>query len=206
MIVFDIDGTLVDTKKGIISALNYILHEYGSNSIPVEQQDKYIGPPIQVSLMKYNGFSDEKAVEATALYREVYVQRFISQSEPYPYLKETLSELKDLGYELGIATMKTQKQVERLLELFGLADFFRIIKTAREDGSLSKQQMLMDIRDNYKFKSVNMIMVGDTQGDYEAAKNTNCSFVSADYGYGVINASSNIKRISELRGIIKLLK
>lgn len=205
LIVFDLDGTLFDTKRGIIAALNYVLQEYGISSIPTDQQDKYIGPPIKVSLMNYNGFSGEKSEEATNLYREVYVQRFISQSEPYPYLKETLSALRDLGFELGIATMKTQKQVDRLLDLFGLADSFGIIKTAREDGSLSKQQMLIDIREHYKSEIVDVVMVGDTQGDYEAAKNAKCDFIAADYGYGNINASLDTKRLNELKDIIKLL-
>ena len=206
LIVFDVDGTLFDTKKGIISALNYVLNQFGEEDIPVNEQDKYIGPSIRESLMKYNGFSVEKSEEATGLYREVYVERFISQSVPYSHLDEVLIELQGMGFELGIATMKTKRQVERLLEIFRLTDVFKFVKTAREDGALSKKQMLIDICDLFEANQLDVYMVGDTQGDYEAARAAGCRFIAADYGYGrITEESSEVKHINTLYEVLNVL-
>lgn len=205
LIIFDVDGTLFDTKKGIISALNYVLNQFGEKKIPVNEQDKYIGPSVREALKKYNGFSSEKVEEATSLYREVYVQKYISQSEPYPCLEEVMTALQTKGFEIGIATMKTKGQVDRLLEVFNLTDVFEIVKAAREDGTLSKTQMLIDICNDFETGQSEVYMVGDTQGDYEAARAAGCRFIAADYGYGHIHDELEVKHISELNDVLNIL-
>lgn len=182
VIIFDLDGTIVDTKKGIIEALNFVLCSYGMQKIRREDEWDYIGPSVYDSFKNKMGFSEDKAKEATFLYRKNYIEKNIYNFELYHGVKEVLLELKKRGYILGIATMKTKKQVEKLFELANLIDFFDIIKYALDDGSYKKYQMLLDIKKHYQCEYY--YMIGDTIGDYNAAKDAEIQFVFANYGYG----------------------
>lgn len=201
-IIFDVDGTLFDTRDGIIQALNYVLKVHGRSEIKKEDEARYIGPPIKKSLMEFQGMEELEADEATALYRKSYVEKFIGDSIWYDDAVETLKELKDRGWILGIATMKTMPQLEALIRDFNCGDLFSVLKAAKEDRSLSKSQMLKDIKEEYQ-DADGYIMVGDTMGDYEAAKEAGYKFVAADYGYGDIKnlEAKHIGQFKDLLGI-----
>lgn len=183
VVVFDVDGTLFDTKRGIIDALNCMLRSYGEEPIEESEENKYIGPSIKESLVRLHGFDEKKACEGTELYRKIYVEQFIGKSVAYQGIKKTLGKLKEYGCILGIATMKTQHQLDRLMESLDLGTYFTVIKTAKEDGSLSKAQMLKQIMDLYGGNGI-FYMVGDTYGDFLASQQEGYDFIMADYGYG----------------------
>lgn len=202
-IVFDVDGTLFDTRVGIIHALNYVLRNHGKAEIEESDEAKYIGPPIKKSLMEYQGMNEAEADEATALYRKCYVERFISDSAWYDGAVETLMVLKEKGCVLGIATMKTMPQLEALVKDFHCEDLFAVMQAAREDGSLSKAQMLVHIKEEYPDLE-RFVMVGDTIGDFKAAEQAGYEFVAADYGYGDVEGLEvkHISRFPELLTIV----
>lgn len=201
-IIFDVDGTLFDTRDGIIQALNYVLKVHGRSEIKKEDEAKYIGPPIKKSLMEFQGMNEAEADEATALYRKSYIEKFIGNSVWYDGAVETLKELKDRGWILGIATMKTMPQLEALVRDFHCGDLFSVLKAAKEDGSLSKAQMLKDIKEEYPDVE-KFVMVGDTMGDYKAAKEAGYEFVAADYGYGDIK-DLEAKHIGRFRDLLEI--
>lgn len=183
MIVFDVDGTLFDTAPGIIRALNEVLAAYGRKLIADNEGAGYIGPPICDSLERFCGMEHETALEATALYRKLYVEKYVVSSVLYEGMREVLDALHARGERVGIATMKTMPQIDKLLAVFDMAGDFAVVKAAREDGSLSKTEMLSQIRTEFPDESRYM-MVGDTAGDYRAAVNAGFAFVFATYGYG----------------------
>ena len=198
-IIFDIDGTLFDTKQGIIACLNDVLRSNGDKAINSDDENKYIGPSIKESLIRINGYSEAKATSATKRYREIYVNRFISLSVPYEGLAELLKTLNNNGSHISIATMKTYKQVERLFELFNIKSFFTCIETAKEEGGYTKADMLNSIKT--KYPEDELVFVGDTIGDYKAAKEININFIFASYGYGNIDMYNGIilKTLKELK-------
>ena len=202
-IIFDVDGTLFDTRDGIIQALNYVLKVHGRSEIKKEDEARYIGPPIKKSLIEFQGMEELEADEATALYRKSYVEKFIGDSIWYDGTVETLKELKDRGWILGIATMKTMPQLEALIRDFNCGDLFSVLKAAKEDGSLSKVQMLKDIKEEYPDVE-KFVMVGDTMGDYKAAKEAGYEFVAADYGYGDIR-NLEAKHIGQFKDLLNIL-
>ena len=79
-IIFDIDGTIFDTKQGIIACLNDVLLSNGDEPIISEEENRYIGPSIKDSLMRFNGYSEKLAIASTKLYRERYVDYFIGDN------------------------------------------------------------------------------------------------------------------------------
>lgn len=206
VVVFDVDGTLFDTKRGIIDALNCMLRSYGEEPIEESEENKYIGPSIKESLVRLHGFDEKKACEGTELYRKIYVEQFIGKSVAYQGMEKMLIKLKETGCILGIATMKTRPQIDRLMDLFNLGTYFSVIKTAREDGSLNKEQMLKQIKKMYGERCL-YYMVGDTLGDYLASEGASYEFIATDYGYGNVKELDcrHIKRLEELVGILELV-
>lgn len=186
-IIFDIDGTIFDTKPGIINALNYTLEQFGKERIAQDEEDKYIGPPVKKVLEDYQNFSEVDAIKGTALYRKVYVEKYVNNSTPYDKIKDVLEQFFRKKYIIGIATMKTGKQIDKLLDIFDYRKYFSVIETAREDGSWTKTQMLLEIKKKYNVFENELYMIGDTMGDFEAAKNAGFTFIAADYGYGDIS-------------------
>jgi len=202
MIIFDIDGTLFDTKEGIIKTFNKVLGLVGTKTIEVNDEAKYIGPPVKSSFIKYAELSEAVANEATALYRKYYVEEYVGFSRLYDGVETCLNELLDKGYILGIATMKTYPQVKKLLDITIESKYFSVIKTAKEDGSLSKSQMLKEIKT--EFGEGMYYMVGDTEGDYKASCDAGMNFIYASYGYGELllnNDTYILKKFSDLLDI-----
>lgn len=201
-VIFDIDGTLFDTKPGIIECLNDVLNCFGCEPIITSEEDKYIGPSVKDSFMIYHGFDEEKASKATRMYREKYVEKYIRKSIPYEGISDVFNYLKSKEYIVCIATMKTRKQVDALLKIFKFETVFDHIECAREEGGYTKLDMLNSIKTLYPCDDI--IFVGDTNGDYKAAIKADVRFVYAEYGYG--NIEGNLDAIVSLKKLIEYLR
>lgn len=175
--IFDVDGTLVNTHDGIIHTIREVLEDLDLSYSG--DYDLWIGPPVKKSFMEFCGLDENRADEATHLYRKKYVEKYITESYLYPGMIVTMDELKNRGVRLAVATMKTKPQVDKLFSYLGIADYFDVIRTARDDGSLSKAQMVADI-----MGSNDAYMIGDTNGDKEAAEKALCHFIGITYGFG----------------------
>ena len=116
------------------------------------------------------------------LYRQIYVEKYVETSVLYDGVTYLLEELEKKKAVLCIATMKTAKQVEKLLPCLGIEDYFSQVLCASEDGSLKKTDMIRHLKSSYCEEDV--FMVGDTMGDYESAKSADVRFIGAGYGYG----------------------
>lgn len=200
---FDIDGTLFDTKPGIISALNEVLQIYGKAPILCDE-NKYIGPPINFSLLNFFSFSEHDADVAAGLYRKIYVEKYICYSELYPCIYNLIKELKNKNNKIYIASMKTKIQVDRLLEIYGLENFFDGIYCGKDDGSLNKKDMLSMIR-SMNDTIDKFVMIGDHESDYLAAKKNGFVFISADYGYGDIADKPDCFHVTNSAELFSLL-
>lgn len=200
-VIFDIDGTLFDTKPGIIECLNDVLNCFGCEPIITSEEDKYIGPSVKDSFMIYHGFDEEKASKATKMYREKYVEKYIRKSIPYEGISDVFDYLKSKEYIVCIATMKTRKQVDALLKIFKFDTIFDHIECAKEEGGYTKLDMLDSIKSLYPDND--LVFVGDTNGDYKASVKSGVRFVYAEYGYGDIER--NVETIVSLKELIEHL-
>ncbi len=201
-IIFDVDGTIFDTKQGIIDCLNEVLEEFGYDKISDDLQDRYIGPPIKDSLIKFHEFSESDACNATAMYRDRYVSKHVGNSIPYEGLYSLLNWIKEKNYNLCIATMKTRNQVDALLEAFRIESYFDCVETAKYEGGYSKHEMLEKIK--LLYRGSEFMFVGDTNGDYKASQKAKISFVYAQYGYGCVEQIDGIviHSLEDLKSIL----
>lgn len=203
--IFDVDGTLFNTREGIVNAFNKVLVEFKKEKLTQNQESRIIGPSVRDSFINMFNFSNEDSELATKLYRKYYVEEFIVQSKLYDGVMETLFGLKRKKCKLCIATMKTETQIQKLLKINNLKDLFDIVKAAKDDGSYKKAQMILDIKGDFG-SDYKYYMVGDTNGDYEAAKKAEVEFIGVTYGFGFDDEYHSFLTVERLNDLVKYVE
>ena len=163
-ILFDVDGTLIDSAPGILNTLEEV---FSSMGVDVARSDlgRYIGPPLRKSFGEH--FSDPaKIEEATKRYRVSYAAKGCHEGDVYPGVVEMLGRLKAAGLTLCTATCKPTDVVRPILEEQGLAPYFSFVLA---------QPVMQGKR---------VLMVGDRRDDMQGAVNCGLDAAAVLYGYG----------------------
>lgn len=191
-VLFDLDGTLTDSYDGIINGLKYCLSRFTVEPKP-DTFRKIIGPPITWSLQNYYGFDDENAKLGLKYFREYYETGGYLENKVYSGVEDMLGILRGHDKKLMLATSKPQKMAERVLEHFGLADYFCFIAGVTVDSDLtnpsvkprkSKEDVIEYVlKANGIFDPENAVMVGDRSWDIKAGKMFGLQTVGVSYGY-----------------------
>ena len=184
-ILFDLDGTLVDPKEGIINALKYTLSFFNVEIKKTEDLYKFIGPPLRDSFSRYYGF-DEKDVEIAILkYREYYKEKGVLQVRLYDGVDNLLRELEKAKKNLIIATSKPEIYAMKILENLGIIDYFSFVCGGTLDSSREKKtDIIKYILSKNNLDDNNTVMVGDKSHDIIGAKEANIDSIGVLYGYG----------------------
>lgn len=144
-LLFDLDGTLTDSKLGITTCVQYALEKMGRKIPPIEELLCFIGPPLIASFQEYCNMSLEEAKQATVFYRERYAVKGLFENKVYSGIPEVLEKLKQAGYVLAIATSKPEEYLIRILDHFHLRDYFTTISGSGLLGERnSKTEVIKD--------------------------------------------------------------
>lgn len=182
LVIFDLDGTLLDTSPGIFGSVRYVEEKLGLTPISDGELPCFVGPPPKSMYMKIYGLNEATASLAAKYHREYGRDKAIYQAKIYPYIKEVLIELKKMGYKLAVGTLKSQLIAEKVLEISNIAECFDIIIGMDDREQLTKSMIINQIIE--KCDSKNAIMVGDSIYDYDGAKESNIDFLGVLYGFG----------------------
>lgn len=184
-ILFDLDGTLTDPGLGITNSVAYALNKFGIEVPDRTALYQFIGPPLRDSFMEYYGFSPEQAEDAIATYREYFSVEGLFENEVYPGIPELLARLKASGKTLIVATSKPEEFSRRILEHFGLLDFFTFVAGATMDGSRgTKIQVMEHAISTCGVDVSDAVMIGDRKFDILGAKHFGLASVGVLFGYG----------------------
>ncbi len=186
MIIFDLDGTLSNSKEGITKSVQYALKKMGIIEDNLENLVHHIGPPMKDEMLRCYGFSDEQATQATDYYRERYVPIGLYESDIYPGVEEMLVKLKKSGKYLAIATSKPQNMAEEVLKYLNIYEFFDTVMGAQLNGPRqSKAAVLEALFEKIQIKDRNKaILIGDTCFDVDGAKTVGIDCIGVSYGFG----------------------
>lgn len=185
-ILFDLDGTLIDSGKGIINAVKYALKKYGIDETNEALLRSFVGPPLNQQFAKCYGFSAEKSLEAVMVFREYYETKGILENEMYKDIDKVLKHLKEQGNFLMVATSKPEKFAHNILAQHDLEKYFDFIGGSLVDGSRVTKIQVLDhvLKTNEINNADEALMIGDTKYDMIGAKNFNLKTVAVTYGYG----------------------
>ncbi|MDO5695716.1 MAG: HAD hydrolase-like protein [Eubacteriales bacterium] len=207
IILFDLDGTLINSYRGIRYCVEYALAETGFQ-VAEEDFPLFIGPPLTDSFMKYAGMNEEEAAAAVAAYRKRYIPEGIHMYDLYPGVEETLAGLYERGKRIGLATSKPEPMAEQILREQGLDGYFEVIGGSIHDRDRGrKAEVLSYVLGRFQQPSpVTTVLIGDTIFDLEGARSVGMDCILVTYGFGaettVRQADASVDRLPEILDII----
>jgi phosphoglycolate phosphatase len=188
-IVFDLDGTLVDSAPEIATALNSAMTGIGQPPFPLTEVQSFIGGGASVALKRAlatRGTSiDDAAFDAmmTSFYK-VYAEVSEAGNGLYSGVAETLGELQRRGLPLGLCTNKAEHITAIALRALGIAPFFTAVVGARDDlPRKPAPDMLMAVLAKLGARPADVLVVGDSRSDVGAARAAGCPVIAVSYGY-----------------------
>lgn len=184
-VLFDLDGTLTDPGVGITNSVAYALERYGITVNDRSELYRFIGPPLAESFIKYYGFAEKDAKDAVMVYREYFTDRGIFENEVYPGIPDMLGRLCDAGIKCVVATSKPWVFAEKILDHFGLREYFGFVAGAELDESrTSKSEVIAYALEKCRISPADAVMVGDRSHDILGAKANGLRSVGVLFGYG----------------------
>ena len=183
-LIFDLDGTLTDSKPGIVGCLRKVLDARGmGDQGPL---DRFVGPPVEEWTMDLLPDASEEARAALARdYRACYDREGWKNNSVFAGVREMLTQLHGLGFPLYVCTSKQQRFAVRILHFFALADLFTAIYGDKaEYASHSKVDLLAILLRESSLESDSAWMIGDRIYDIEAAHANHIRCLAAGWGYG----------------------
>ena len=187
ILLFDLDGTLTDSQEGILNCAKHVLRKFGREIPDDRSLHAFIGPPLLDSFLTVCGMNDEDADAAVKCYRERYGVKGLFENRVYDGIPELLSALRNTGYRLGIATSKPEVYTHRILEHFGLSDFFEAVagctigvKGETKADMIRLAMKRMGLTDEDK---PYVLMIGDRKHDILGARECGMKCAGVRYGF-----------------------
>ena len=204
-IIFDLDGTLIDSSKDIISCLDLAYKRVNINHVKIN--NSHVGPKISLIINQLTpDIYDYEKDMIINYYREIYDNLKIKNSVLYDGVLETLNHLKSKDKQLFIATNKPDSATLPLLDYFNIRHFFKdvLTPTSIKNKELNKSQMISYIIKKYNLIKYSTTMVGDHPDDIEAARNNNLVSIAVLYGYSPTDVLKSCKPNFEINNILDI--
>lgn len=183
-LIFDLDGTLTDSKPGILGCLQKVIEARGITDHG--ELDRFIGPPVEqwaIELLPKGSEAEQAALARD--YRACYDREGWSNNSVYPGVREMLVELQRQGFPLFVCTSKQQHFAVRILDAFDLSVFFAaIFGDKSEYTSHSKVDLLANLLREHALEPATTWMIGDRCFDTEAAHANGLRCLLVGWGYG----------------------
>jgi phosphoglycolate phosphatase len=211
-LIFDLDGTLIDSKRDLIRSVNAMLAELGRELLPEDTISGYIGhgAPQLVGRALGNGATEAECERALKFFLEYYEGHKMDSTCAYPGVQEALDELS--GFPMAILTNKPVRVSVRILEGLGLTKYFRAVyggnsfETKKPDP-LGARKILGE----FCAGPEEAILVGDSEVDVQTARNSGMLAAAVNYGFGLHDraaypADVYLDRLTELVPLLRVAK
>ncbi|MCD5003316.1 HAD-IA family hydrolase [Enterococcus saccharolyticus] len=183
-ILFDLDGTIIDSSEGIYASINYAMRKLNKEELPSNVLKTFVGPPLLESFIRI-GLTQEKAELAVGYYRELYKKEGMYQVAVYEGMQETLQKLSQ-DKNIFIATSKPEYFAKKILDYLKFSDYFTGIYGAdlaglrSEKAAVIQYALAMEKLENLS----SIVMIGDRKHDILGAKENNLESIGVLYGFG----------------------
>ena len=194
LLIFDLDGTLVDSVSDLRAAANQMLRERGRKPLTLTQVKQMVGdgaPALVARALAASGADSSEAVTALPRFLAIYEANAAQLSQPYPGVPETLTELRRRGFRTAICTNKPQRATIAVLQGLGLLPLFdgiaggdRFAVRKPDPGHLLK--LMSELGATPAVSA----MIGDNENDAAAARAAAVPLVLMRYGYARVDPAS----------------
>lgn len=184
-VIFDLDGTLIDSGKGIVYSIRYAEKEMRLDKTEDKQIIKYIGMPIREMLKRLYSIESESLEKTLHLYRQNYCEYGCKLTSIFDGVPDMLRELKANGYRIALGTSKRRDSAMLLLKQKRLFTYFDVISTAKPDDLvINKAEIITNAVKQMALVPSECAMVGDRVYDIEGAREAGTISICVKYGYG----------------------
>ncbi|OLF35206.1 phosphoglycolate phosphatase [Psychrobacter sp. C 20.9] len=193
LLIFDFDGTLIDSVPDLADATNAMLTTLGKDTYPIETIRNWIGNGSRMLVERAligdvtvpeGALTQAEADHAEQIFFEAYKNLSGSKTVAYPDVDSGLKQLHAAGYTLALVTNKPIRFVPKILESFGWQDLFSEVMGG---DSLSTKKPdpapLLHVCDALNVSVAQSVMIGDSRNDILAGQNTNMDTLGLSYGY-----------------------
>ena len=203
-IIFDFDGTLVDSEKAIYECFQKITKHIAPERESYAK-NLLIGPPLRDTASEILGAEKQDLLdEFVQLFITMHDEQVICHTQPYPDVIQVLKKLYTKNIPMALATNKRSAPIQKLIDHFGWEDYFVFVECSdSKDQIRNKNEMIKDIlKLNKDFK--NSHYIGDTVNDGISANINNIKFIKASYGYGKNQDWSNVHITESIESILEI--
>ena len=184
-IIFDFDGTLADTQRGIVATAQEVLRRMGREAADERALAATIGLPLRENFTRGAGLSDEEADRAVTIYREIFETFAIPAITVFPGVEEVLATLAARGVPMAVASSRGQHSLEGLMHHLGLDCYIPLsfvfgVETAARPKPAP--DILYVILGKLGAKPEETLVVGDTTFDIEMGRAAGCYTCGVSYG------------------------
>lgn len=182
LLIFDWDGTLMDSAGTIVNCIQAASRDMGLPEPSREAASHIIGLGLRQALETL--FPDLPEHEHPRL-ADFYRQHYLSQDEQiqlFDGARELIEELHGCGHQMAVATGKARRGLDRVFDLTGLRPYFHASRTADETHSKPHPAMIEELLDEFDMPAAKALMIGDTSHDLEMAKHAGVASLGAGYG------------------------
>ncbi len=196
LVIFDLDGTLVDTETDVYNSLNLALAKMGLPTITMQTARKAIGPGPNEFIKYVLGDANlHRAEEFLDIFRPIYWQHCTEHSKLFDGILPLLIELRNKHIKLAIATNKARSGTDPILKALKVIDFFQLIMTRNEvENPKPAPEMILAACERLNVTPVKTLMLGDTDNDILAARAAGVKSCLALWGYS--NHMQELKRLA----------
>lgn len=206
-LIFDLDGTLTDSKPGIVGCLRQVLDERNmGDQGPLE---RFVGPPVEEWTMELlPGASEEARAQLARDYRACYDRQGWKNNSVFAGVRAMLEELHGEGFPLFVCTSKQQHFAVRILDFFELSGLFTAIHGDQlQFASHRKADLLASLLSEHALDRAATWMIGDRIYDIEAARANHVRCLAAGWGYGSAAELAEADRVAatpaEVRALVR---
>ena len=183
--VFDLDGTIADSKDGIFFSYRHTAEVLGKPEPTLEQLNDSLGGPLPDNIQRLFNLDDDKVSEAVSIYRDEYSRKGEALVQPFPGIIATIERVRAMGVRVAVATLKVDKFAFGLLNDWGIAWMFHSIHGADDEGEYSKADLIGWCMSDAGVSPEETVMIGDSMDDLEAARECGVRFIGASYGFSL---------------------
>lgn len=184
-VLFDLDGTLTDSREGITRSVQYALNKLGIEAPDLQALEHFIGPPLLQCFIHSYGLDEATAWQAVGFYRERFAVSGLYENRLFAGIHELLQLLTEQQRTLYIATSKPTVFAEKIAAHFDFARYFNVIYGSELDGTRSnKAELLAHLLQQEQLPPEQCLMIGDRKHDLLGAQHNGLRCAAVGYGFG----------------------
>ena len=188
-VLFDLDGTLVDSSEGIFNSIRMAQETLRLPEISAAQMRTHIGPSPEDAFSRSFGLSGEALREAVTVYKKFAFDYGCLQARLYDGIAELLRAIRKRGCKTGVATLKMERAALKMLTFLQAAPLLDCVKGAMPDIKPKKSEIINNCVDLLGLDKSSCVFVGDSEYDARGAAEAGVDFIGVTYGFGFESAA-----------------